>query len=126
MTLSRTEILTPLQKVAKKLMKRSDPETQESSYAGLKEQLVEAIRYLRAAMYPEVFEVCSECGGLAISHTEFCLQRAFYELKQALNRLMEIGQAESVALEVIKVLPQIRDMLDTDIQASYEGDPADK
>ena len=126
MTLSRTEILAPLQKVAKKLMKRSDPETQESSYAGLKEQLIEVIRYLRAAMYPEVFEVCSECGGLAISHTEFCLQRAFYELNQALNRLMESGQAESIAVEVIKRLPQIRDMLDTDIQAAYNGDPAAK
>ncbi len=124
MTLSRTEILTPLQKVAKKLMKRSDPDTQESSYVGLKEQLVEVIRYLRAAMYPEVFEVCSECGGLAISHTEFCLQRAFYELKQALNRLMETGEAEFIAVEVIKNLPKIRDMLDTDIQAAYDGDPA--
>lgn len=126
MTLSRTEILTPLQKVAKKLMKRSDPETQESSYAGLKEQLIDVIRYLRAAMYPEVFEVCSECGGLAISHTEFCLQRAFYELNQALNRLMESNQAEFIAVEVIKNLPQIRDMLDTDIQAAYNGDPAAK
>ena len=107
-------------------MKRSERETQESSYAGLKEQLIEVIRYLRAAMYPEVFEVCSECGGLAISHTEFCLQRAFYELKQALNRLMETGRAESVAVEVIKSLPQIRDILDTDIQAAYNGDPAAK
>ena len=75
-------------------------------------------------MYPEVFEVCSECGGLAISHTEFCLQRAFYELKQALNRLMETGEAEFIAVEVIKNLPKIRDMLDTDIQAAYDGDPA--
>lgn len=126
MTLSRTEILAPLRKVAQKLMKRSERETQESSYAGLKEQLIEVIRYLRAAMYPEVFEVCSECGGLAISHTEFCLQRAFYELNQALNRLMETGQAEAIAVEVIRGLPQIRDMLDTDIQAAYDGDPAAK
>ncbi|MGM9992018.1 MAG: serine O-acetyltransferase EpsC [Candidatus Bruticola sp.] len=124
MTLSRKDILIPLQKTARKLMKRSCSEAQNSSYAGIKEQLLEFIRYVRAALYPEVFEVCSECGGLAISHTEFCVQRAFYELNQALGRIMDSNKAESVALEMIKVLPQIRDMLDTDIQAAYDGDPA--
>ncbi len=128
MTLSRIEIISPLRKVAKKLIKRNNhPEVAQNNYAGLKEQLRDIIRFLRTAMYPDVFDICSECSGLAISYTEFCLQRAFYELNQALSRVIpQEEQAESIAIELIKALPGIRDQIDTDIEAAYEGDPAAK
>ena len=125
MTLSREEIINPLRAVAQALSRsKREPALVTINYAGLKERLITIMRYLRSAMYPEVFEVCSECGGLAMSHTEYCIQRAFYELKLALGTVLPEQEAEEVALTFIKVLPEIRATIDTDIQAAYQGDPA--
>lgn len=125
-TLSKTEIIVPLHETAVRLAEVNAVGTVR--YAGLRERMMEIIRYLRSAMYPDFYEIDFECAGLAMSRTSYCLQRAFYELSRALELVIS-GSAKEAglkALETIRCLPDVRRILDTDIQAAFEGDPAAK
>lgn len=98
----------------------------ETGYAGLKEQISQLLQHLRSAMFPHIFsaarEGCSRSDACVLS-----LQNAFILLQQALRRVLPAdADIEGTALELIRELPQIRALLETDVQAAYEGDPAAK
>lgn len=95
------------------------------SCAGLKELTVELLGHLRSAMFPQIFG-----GRDGRRHSDACvlsLQNAFVLLQQALQSVMpEGGDCVAEALELIRALPEIKETLETDVQAAYEGDPAAK
>lgn len=103
--------------------------TEESEHkvscAGLKELTIELLGHLRSAMFPQIF---GDRDGRR--HSDACvlsLQNAFVLLQQALQSVMPAcGDGVSEALELIRALPEIKSMLETDVLAAYEGDPAAK
>jgi len=97
-----------------------------NSYSGLKELTVQLLLHLRSAMYPHIFS-----GGKdGKRHSDTCvlsLQNAFVLLQQALRCVLpEEDNCETLALELIRELPNIKNLLDMDVEAAYEGDPAAK
>lgn len=93
-------------------------------YIGMNEAAKEAIHHLFTAMFP------GHIGrqGERFSETEkrtWELMRAFDSLTRALKCVVPgEGEAEMRAVELIESLPEIQEMLETDIIAAYEGDPA--
>ncbi len=90
-------------------------------FSGLKDQVVRLIEYLRSVMYPEVFGECIN----GPCQNENASEDARSLLSAVLSRLVKDGRdPRSLSDELIAKLPEIRDTLETDIQAAYEGDPA--
>ena len=97
-----------------------------ASYEGLKELSVSLLGHLRSAMFPHIFGT----GRGSRRHSDTCvlsLQNAFVQLQQALRIVQpEAEGCENVALELIRQLPEIKTILDQDVEAAYRGDPAAK
>ncbi len=93
-------------------------------YIGMDEAAKEAIHHLLTAMFP------GHIGkqGERFSETEkrtWELMRAFDALTRALKCVLpDESHAESRSVELIDMLPEIQEVLETDIIAAYEGDPA--
>lgn len=90
------------------------------SYACLKGQMIALIEHLRCAMYPEFFD--TRCAG----EPEPCSLMAAQALLTTMLRcvLQDQQESETLAAQVIGALPEIQALLETDVQAAYEGDPA--
>ena len=100
---------------------RRDPQ----SYAGLREQIVLLIRQLRSALYPDVYGDYGPDGGPRPARPADCLRRAHISLRQILCRVLsDAARAEDIAQALIRELPAIKEVLETDVQAAYQGDPA--
>ena len=89
-------------------------------FSGLKDQVVTLLRRLRSVMYPEIFE---ECPCTATTVIESSL-----EAEKILNDIIPWVMPDADAMEhtktILEGLEGIREILDTDIQAAYDGDPA--
>ena len=89
-------------------------------FSGLKDQVVTLLRRLRSVMYPEIFE---ECPCTATTVIESSL-----EAEKILNDIIPWVMPDADAMELTKTILEglevIREILDTDIQAAYDGDPA--
>ena len=90
------------------------------NYAHLKSQMVRLLELLRSILYPDVFDELEE------KHTAADLEvMARQQLLEVLRRVyQEPPKYEDVADALFARLPAIRETLETDIQAGYEGDPA--
>ncbi len=95
-------------------------------YIGLDLTVEEAISYLLTAMFPYHFGKARE----RFEETEIRtweLMRAYDALTRCLGRVCQSEeQAEGISLNLIDSLPEILEILKTDIRAGYEGDPAAK
>ncbi|MEA4965241.1 MAG: serine O-acetyltransferase EpsC [Oscillospiraceae bacterium] len=90
------------------------------SYACLREQMTVLIGHLRCAMYPEFFE--PDCDRpQAESNLEAALRILAWMLERVFPEPHDCGK---MAGELIRELPAIQRILETDVQAAYEGDPA--
>ncbi len=87
------------------------------NYAGLNDETARLLDCLRSAMYPDVFG--SRYGSVAIA-----LATAHELLQQLLARVDLRGQTDAVAMALLRDLPRIRQVLQSDVLAAYEGDPA--
>ena len=93
-------------------------------YIGMEACVEELISHLMIAMFPYHF------GKVRARFVEeekrtWELMRTYDALTQALEYVLPEGtDTEAAALEVIDELPEIVDMLKSDVQAAYEGDPA--
>ncbi|MBR6090098.1 MAG: hypothetical protein IKP86_09205 [Anaerolineaceae bacterium] len=95
-------------------------------FLGLENEVIEAIGYLFIALFPHHF-------GASRGRFEESEKRT-WELMQVYDSFATCfgsvsesrEQAEERALELIDALPGILEILKTDIQAGYEGDPAAK
>lgn len=114
-----------LEKVAEKFTEiGTDPET--GFYLGLENDVVEAIGYLFTALFPYHFGKPRRRFQESEKRT-WELMRVYDAFSTCLAMVSENSfQAEERALELIDSLPSILEVLKTDIQAGYEGDPAAK
>ena len=93
----------------------------KNSYLGLKETVREALAHFFAALFP-----------LHFGAEEFCEEeekrRLEFSFKDSLLKSMKYFLTEERAEEVFETLeekmPNIASLIETDIQAAYEGDPA--
>ena len=90
------------------------------NYAHLKSQMIQLLDLLRSILYPNVFDAMEE------AHSKEGLEAAARrQLREILERIYrEPPQYDDVIDTLFSKLPAIRDTLDTDVQAAYEGDPA--
>ena len=89
-------------------------------YSGLKDQTVILLRRLRSIMYPEIFEECP-CTATTVMESSIEAEKILREL---IPWVKPDADTESVTQTVLDSLDGIRDVLETDIQAAYDGDPA--
>ncbi len=97
---------------------------EDNRYIGLEDTAKEAISHLLTAMFPHYLGSLRDRFVSAEKRT-WELMRAFDALSSALRCVINCRkQADIKAAELIQALPDILDVLRTDIQAAYEGDPA--
>ena len=91
-----------------------------TNYTHLRSQMIRLLELLRSILYPDVFDELEE------EHTPADLEAmARQQLLEVLRRVyQEPPKYEDVADALFARLPAIRETLETDIQAGYEGDPA--
>ena len=90
------------------------------NYAHLKSQMIQLLDLLRSILYPNVFDAMEEAHSK--EELEAAARRQFREILKRIYR--EPPQYDDVIDTLFSKLPAIRDTLDTDVQAAYEGDPA--
>lgn len=91
-----------------------------TNYTHLRSQMIRLLELLRSILYPDVFDELEE------EHTAADLETmSRQQLLEVLRRVyQEPPKYEDVADALYAKLPAIRETLETDIQAGYEGDPA--
>ena len=96
--------------------------TRHIGFSGLKDQVITLIRRLRSILYPEIFEECPCTASTVIESS--------IEAEKILNEIIPWVKPDSDARELTKAildnLDGVREILETDIQAAYDGDPAAK
>ena len=90
------------------------------NYAHLKSQMIQLLDLLRSILYPNVFDAMEEAHSK--EELETAARRQLREILERIYR--EPPQYDDVIDTLFSKLPAIRDTLDTDVQAAYEGDPA--
>ena len=85
-----------------------------TNYTHLRSQMVRLLELLRSILYPDVFDELEEKHTAADLEAMARQQRVY----------QEPPKYEDVADALFARLPAIRETLETDIQAGYEGDPA--
>lgn len=92
-----------------------------NGYANLKEQVAELLSYFRCIMYPEIF------GEMGYKSTDALKSDALTTLSAMLAIVCEEGtDIDKLSNEIFDTIPEIKSILDTDVTAAYEGDPAAK
>lgn len=105
-------------------LKEVDTRPNDGKLLGMKDKIAEALDHLMRAMFPYHF------GKSRARFDE--TEKRTYELMRAYDALVQIlvlvykepGEAEEKAVELLNALPEILEVLKTDIQECYEGDPA--
>ena len=91
------------------------------SNPGMKEQVIRLISLLRTAMYPHVFGNREDHTPIAVGYR---LQSAHTLLTQLLDSCRPGADNADAALRFLRKLPEMKEYLETDISAAYDGDPA--
>lgn len=95
----------------------------ESDYAGYQKSVERALLYFLDAMfptyrkYPELFEGQADLR-------ESALEIGADYLQQALAKNMSEEDAQQIVEEILNRIPKIYELLQSDVVAGYEGDPA--
>ena len=91
-------------------------------FSGLKDQVVTLLRRLRSIMYPEIFEECP-CTATTVIESSLEAEKILNEI---IPWVKPDADTPTITNDILEGLDGIRDILDTDIQAAYDGDPAAK
>ena len=98
-------------------MERND---RHIGYSGLKDQTITLIRRLRSIMYPEIFEECP-CTAATVMESSVEAEQI---LREIIPWVLPGSDPDALTARILEGLEEIRDILETDIQAAYDGDPA--
>lgn len=105
-------------------MKEIDTRPNDGHLLGMKEKVDEAIDHLLRAMFPYHFGK-SRARFVETEKRTYELMRAYDAIVQTIELVYkDPKEATAKADELINALPDILEVLKTDIQAGYEGDPA--
>ena len=91
-----------------------------------RKEVIFIIKNIQSLMFPEYF-VLSENEGKS---REEILNTVFYALKRQITASYAFGgnemskDTETLAYEILSLIPEIKEKLIKDVQAIYEGDPA--
>lgn len=118
--------------VAEKLSEYSQNDT---NYVGMKASIREAVDYMLVAMFPQYngqdLQVCKACAEAEDCKTspvskrvKEALNRASLRLISALSCVVPYHEACDLSEKLILSLPSVFEMIEKDVQAAYEGDPA--
>ena len=98
-----------------------------------KNKIIEVVEGLRKILFPDYFE-CDETGGngqlceqlqaIRANLSEQILSAYLCSDTQGVDRAALSEKALSTASEFLSTLPKIKEVLLTDVQAAFEGDPA--
>lgn len=112
-------------------------ETACPDYLPDRAKIIEIIHLLRRILFPGYFEDDDYDAACAESHTRTLLEEAetllTYQICRALNTQRGdgshdcedmYGSAQDLCCSFLDRLPALRDILLTDVQAAYDGDPA--
>ncbi len=91
------------------------------NYAQLKKQTIGLLNDIRCILYPDVFD-----ADAAVHDLDETKDRIRANFLECLCFLGYEGECSSVVDKVFTELPHIKELLETDVQAAYEGDPAAK
>lgn len=95
---------------------------QPSALPGLKRRIVRLTRLLQCALYPGVF--APGTGADARQTARDYLYRSLRELERILRQVLPEQAVQAAVRGFAESLPEILAVLDTDVRAAYEGDPA--
>ncbi|NLC69502.1 MAG: serine acetyltransferase [Clostridiaceae bacterium] len=96
---------------------------------GMKEQVVKLLNLLRCAMWPQIFGTEPVNPKFAKTLIRSYLEQAAILLNEMISDILSYnelnpGDAERITSKFIESIPEITEILQTDIIAAYEGDPA--
>ena len=94
-------------------------------YEGYRQSAVQAMRYYVDAMFPNYCERPERPGYREDIRVHY-LKAAHHNLVETLRHIVSDEEAENAADRMDEKLPEIYDLLRTDIRAGFEGDPAAK
>lgn len=102
-------------------MKNEGPIQASKNYCGIKQEVVQLIDQLRAILYPNIF---GTAGATGVTHEalEMNAHETFEHVISYFTK--DDNQKEEVMEEMKASLPEIHRVINTDVQAAYEGDPA--
>lgn len=114
---------------AKKLINRVSEPFVPMSRPKLKAQVETLLQKLRGAMCPKIFGESTGGGDLWREEVEISLRKAAVLLYDVLKDLLpkqgrDKKEATSLVCEFLAKLDSICGLLETDVKAAYEGDPA--
>lgn len=105
-------------------MTEIDTRPDEGHFLGMQEKVAEALDHLMRAMFPYHFGK-SRARFAEIEKRTYELMRAYDAIEQIIELVVkDTGEAAEKAEALVNALPDILEVLKTDIQAGYEGDPA--
>ena len=102
-----------------------DTKPKKGQFLGLDEIVAEAIEHLLIAMFPYHFG--KDTGRFVETERRtWELMRAYDSLSKAFNLVYDndLEKSKTLVDELMDALPEVLEILKTDIQAGYEGDPA--
>ncbi len=112
-----------LEKLAAK-MTEIDTRPNDGHLLGMQGQVEEALDHLMRSMFPYHFGK-ARARFVETEKRTYELMRAFDALEQTLELVIKTpDEATEITYDLIDSLPDILEVLKTDIQAGYEGDPA--
>lgn len=91
------------------------------NYCGLKNDVVKLIDQLRAMLYPNIFGTAG-AKGVTKEALEMNARKTFVHVIGYF--IKDKDKRAGVVDELIAYLPEIHRIINTDVQAAYEGDPA--
>ena len=101
-----------------------DTRPNDGQFLGMKQKVAEALDHLLRAMFPYHFGK-SRARFVETEKRTYELMQAYDALDQCLELVVkDHDEAAEKVDELINALPGILEILKTDIQAGYEGDPA--
>lgn len=123
--------------VVSSYQKYSDTTSQESEYLPNRDEVVEVIHTLRELLFPGYFGKQIFAGGTVSYHIGELLVSVYEKLHKqimlalthnAVKKSLEISDAEERAEKISRTflskIPEIREVLTTDVKAAFGGDPA--
>jgi len=118
---------TAVAETALKLTARSEKHKREINRSGLKSQVETLLDLLRSAMYPRIFGSCTREDCYICDDIQIALHRSallLYDILCDLDPENGVSNAESTVCSFIAGLDDICALIETDVRAAYEGDPA--
>lgn len=120
--LDRDELMIHIARTADCLLRQQIPV--HVQYVGMEEAAQTAVSHLMTAMFPCHLGKAEDCACLQEKRAE-ALLKAYDALVRALEYVYPAPDtAATTALSLIDLLPEILDVLKTDLTAAYQGDPA--